>query len=77
MPDNVAEGIAGRLSRSDMPIDCLLPFLNLAAVDEYHGLAFFNRALLLAGAKTERNAQTDTMQTATHASTSSQKYSQL
>lgn len=75
MPEIVADGMVGRWFGSRISSDSLSRFLSLAILEEYHGLAFLGSALRSSEVKTERNAQTDTIQTATHASTSSQKYS--
>ena len=67
-------GLVGNPSSSRA---CCLRSLFLSMVDEYSGLALAALALDEFEAKTDRNAVSDTMQTATHASTSNQKYCQM
>ena len=55
---------------------CCLRSLFLSMADEYSGLALAALALDEFEAKTDRNAVSEIMHTATHASTSNQKYCQ-
>ena len=67
-------GLVGNPSSSRA---CCLRSLFLSMVDEYNGLALAALALDEFEAKNDRNAVSDIMHTATHASNPNQKYCQM